>query len=668
MDATNTLVRRRSEKIVSETLKNIGFSPISISSQSSMPLEQSTLHHDEEVGDWGHVVSEAMEKFIDDRASELTNLLHTALFRGLMTSVCGLIFWIFTAIFMGLQYMSYALAFGCLGALCLVSGIVIFSLIPVDSLSFDDLVIEKFPFIPPIVAIIFIILTTAGGLLIKPYTILIGIVPPLILLVKSTQNKSHYGYDINDLKEPLPTTLVSLYIWIVSIGCQPVPFYYAMVDDETAKSTIFGFDFELIPSAKHNEGLYYCYLSTGIIAFIGFWLLFFRWMWQKSFFGEYIFGKYRRLVPMHATLVFWDMLTAIFACGGALVMYYGAYMTVLDTDEKIIFLSGRVWLVLGVILTIPPLTTFILGREYLFSIVTLTYNASLERQINDGGFIAELLTKKVISIGEEFWIHVNTEKGEFNTKFPETDSRRNWWKGVVIEINNEKEYFITQLEHDNSTHVTKFSPHLNDRTQLIDLARRNLRCIEFDKIKPELFDKSVRDANTDTTELYKLSRNVKKGEIIDFFISHSWNDPGPPKYAQIIALVEQFQKIHKRQPTFWFDKVCINQKEISDGLKVLPINITACSTLLVLYGPSYVRRLWCVWELFTLNSFLPESLIQKKIKLSSPTDEFNNCLRTFDIDQARCYDPNEENKLLTVISAVGKNEFNQKVRKLANYV
>ena len=54
---------------------------------------------------------------------------------------------------------------------------------------------------------------------------------------------------------------------------------------------------------------------------------------------------------------------------------------------------------------------------------------------------------------------------------------------------------------------------------------------------------------------------------------------------------------------FWLDKVCIDQNNIGDGLKVLPVNVMACKKMLVLCGPTYTQRLWCAWELFTLFSF-----------------------------------------------------------------
>ena len=49
--------------------------------------------------------------------------------------------------------------------------------------------------------------------------------------------------------------------------------------------------------------------------------------------------------------------------------------------------------------------------------------------------------------------------------------------------------------------------------------------------------------------------------------------------------------------------MCIDQDNIGDGLKVLPVNVMACNKMLVLCGSTYPSRLWCAWELFTLFSF-----------------------------------------------------------------
>ena len=36
------------------------------------------------------------------------------------------------------------------------------------------------------------------------------------------------------------------------------------------------------------------------------------------------------------------------------------------------------------------------------------------------------------------------------------------------------------------------------------------------------------------------------------------------------------------------------------GTKTHPVNI-ACYQMLILFSKTYIKRLWCVWELFTLG-------------------------------------------------------------------
>ncbi len=66
--------------------------------------------------------------------------------------------------------------------------------------------------------------------------------------------------------------------------------------------------------------------------------------------------------------------------------------------------------------------------------------------------------------------------------------------------------------------------------------------------------------------------------------------------------------------------VCIDQANIRDGLKVLPINVMACDKVLALCGNTYTGRLWCMWELFTVVAFLREEQAMEKIQLETLGD------------------------------------------------
>ena len=48
---------------------------------------------------------------------------------------------------------------------------------------------------------------------------------------------------------------------------------------------------------------------------------------------------------------------------------------------------------------------------------------------------------------------------------------------------------------------------------------------------------------------------------------------------------------------------------------MLPINVMACNRMLILCGPTYADRLWCVWELCTLCSFMRKELVLERVVL-----------------------------------------------------
>ena len=88
--------------------------------------------------------------------------------------------------------------------------------------------------------------------------------------------------------------------------------------------------------------------------------------------------------------------------------------------------------------------------------------------------------------------------------------------------------------------------------------------------------------------------------------------------------------------------------------------------MLVLFGPTYPTRLWCVWELFTLSSFMPPGEAGRRLQLQV-FGEGSDCsvLGKFDYLDARCYDPNEQAKLRAIIGTVGGAVFNARIRELA---
>lgn len=144
----------------------------------------------------------------------------------------------------------------------------------------------------------------------------------------------------------------------------------------------------------------------------------------------------------------------------------------------------------------------------------------------------------------------------------------------------------------------------NSHEDILERGTRGMRALDWSSISFELLDKKSR-ANLAGKDWYSLSRPLKQGERVDFFVSHSWSDDAMVKWITLCEVANDFMtKNNGRRPTFWFDKACIDQDHIEDGLAVLPLYVMACEKMLILCGDSYPDRLWCAWEICTLLSFV----------------------------------------------------------------
>merc|ERR1719160_2131964 len=101
--------------------------------------------------------------------------------------------------------------------------------------------------------------------------------------------------------------------------------------------------------------------------------------------------------------------------------------------------------------------------------------------------------------------------------------------------------------------------------ELLRLARKNLRCGDWEKnIMHELIT-GRENGHIAVSNLFDLARPLKPGERIDYFMSHSWYADADLKFEKLNNIAEGFRQHHGRYPTFWLDKVCIDQDHIRDG-------------------------------------------------------------------------------------------------------
>jgi hypothetical protein len=103
---------------------------------------------------------------------------------------------------------------------------------------------------------------------------------------------------------------------------------------------------------------------------------------------------------------------------------------------------------------------------------------------------------------------------------------------------------------------------------------------------------------------------------------------------------------------------------------MLPVTVMSAESVLVLHGDTYTSRLWCVLELYCVFAFAPDSeSAAKRVVFSIGSNAISSGivrkLRQFDAADARCFDPNEENKIRRMIAATGKDAFDTAIHQLA---
>jgi len=310
----------------------------------------------------------------------------------------------------------------------------------------------------------------------------------------------------------------------------------------------------------------------------------------------------------------------------------------------------------------------LIGRDTLARCFERHFESQKDRRERDGAFIAEMLGDVQIELGQPWWIHL--EAGEKNSLHPETHHQHHFVLGKVVEVTETS--FSVRIPKDPKPRVLPLAGRNLCQDELVRLGRQQLRCIEWQNVTRRLFTGKNKNGRQDSVQdAYSLSRPVRNGERIDYFLSHSWHDDGDDKYDQLENLVASFRQKHGRFPTFWLDVVCISQDNIGDGLAVLPVNVMACHRILALAGSSYPKRLWCAVELATLFSFMPAQQAIRRIVLEpvgSRREQVLTDLTRFKVSDAHCYDPNEEEKILRVIDAVSAHHFENNIRMLAHRI
>ena len=112
-------------------------------------------------------------------------------------------------------------------------------------------------------------------------------------------------------------------------------------------------------------------------------------------------------------------------------------------------------------------------------------------------------------------------------------------------------------------------------------------------------------------------------------------------------------------------QACIDQLNIEKSLACLPVFLAGCKQLLVLAGPTYTSRLWCVMEIFVFVRMGGQAT-DMVVHLLDGTEHLATSLTRFDAGKANCFLDRDKQRLLAVIEASFGTftSFNQLVRRI----
>ena len=144
---------------------------------------------------------------------------------------------------------------------------------------------------------------------------------------------------------------------------------------------------------------------------------------------------------------------------------------------------------------------------------------------------------------------------------------------------------------------------------MMTAAEARFRTMPFVNLRADDFTRKAGDPLADD-ELRARTEKATLGEI-DAFLSHSWHDDAAKKWTTLSKWADENTRVDGKPPKLWFDRACIDQKNIDDDLATLPVFLSGCKNLLVLAGETYPCRLWCVMEIYTFYQMHHDDVSRK---------------------------------------------------------
>lgn len=204
-----------------------------------------------------------------------------------------------------------------------------------------------------------------------------------------------------------------------------------------------------------------------------------------------------------------------------------------------------------VVYTILPIAFMIVGQKRMSSFLRLLFESS--RAKKDGAIVAELLTRYTVPANGSWYIKLA------NPRLENLNDHEKFWKpgqiiqksGMQLTVRCKTDSAVVSGTDDSEDIVVELEGQAESSTVLMEQAESNLRCIEWKNIDLKLMTGSIQGSDAvDITQLLALSRPVKRGERVDYFMSHSWKDDPSAKLLALKTVVESFKKKHGRYILF----------------------------------------------------------------------------------------------------------------------
>jgi len=120
----------------------------------------------------------------------------------------------------------------------------------------------------------------------------------------------------------------------------------------------------------------------------------------------------------------------------------------------------------------------------------------------------------------------------------------------------------------------------------------------------------------------------------------------------------------------------VDQRAIDLDLQCLPVFLKACDRMVVLCGPTYLSRLWCILEVFVYVHMggSPEGIEVIQVVRAGFEQEdakaIEDAFDTFDARDCQCSDAGDKRRILAVIEAAfgSLDRFNCTVQTITGQV